>query len=199
MTDVFDLSDLDGQFLIASPTMSDRRFLRAVIYICAHSAEGSMGIVVNQPHGKVSFTDLLAHLGMIQSGDAIRIDSSPVGQLKIQRGGPVDEGRGFVLHSNDYFIDDCTLSIDDTVCLTATMEILRAISQDRGPRKAMLALGYAGWGPGQLQDEILANGWIVGPADPAIIFDPDIEDKWSAAIHRLGVRPDQVSDNFGYC
>ena len=138
---------LDGQFLIAMPTMQDKRFARTVVYVCAHSAEGAMGIMVNQPAAQITFRDLLVQLDIIPEGPEIRLPA-PARRMQVHRGGPVETGRGFVLHSADYFIENSTLPIDEHVCLTATLEILKAIAAGSGPESAILALGYAGWAPG---------------------------------------------------
>ncbi len=152
-------SYLDGQFLIAMPSMQDDRFARSVIYLCAHSDEGAMGIVVNQAVPQIDFTDLLVQLDIIPEGPEIRLPRT-ARRMVVQRGGPVETGRGFVLHSADYFVENSTLPIDDNVCLTATLDVLKAIATGSGPENAMLALGYAGWGAGQLENEIQANGWL---------------------------------------
>ena len=144
---------LDGQMLIAMPAMLDNRFARSVIYVCAHSSEGAMGIVVNHPAPNINFSDLLVKLNVIPSADAIRLPTR-TGVVKVMRGGPVETERGFVLHSADFFIENSTLPIDDGICLTATIDILKAIARGDGPESAILALGYAGWAPGQLENEI---------------------------------------------
>src|SRR5438105_13704859 len=149
---------LDGQMLIAMPAMRDERFSRSVIYVCAHSSEGAMGIVVNQPAANINFSDLLVQLEVIPATDLIQLPPQ-AGLVKVLKGGPVETGRGFVLHSADFFIEDATLPIDDGICLTATVDILKAIARGGGPKHAILALGYAGWGPGQLETEIQDNGW----------------------------------------
>src|SRR5437773_3118831 len=148
---------LDGQLLIAMPVMGDPRFERSVIYRCAHSADGAMGIIVNCPAGSIDFPELLVQLDIIDKADQIKL---PVNAetMKVLRGGPVDTGRGFVLHSSDFFIQDATLNIDEGICLTATVDILKAIAKGTGPKHAILALGYAGWAPGQLEYEIQHNG-----------------------------------------
>ena len=137
---------LDGQFLIAMPGMQDTRFSRTVVYVCAHSADGAMGIMINQPAPQITFRDLLVQLDIIPEGPEIRLPGS-ARRMLVHRGGPVETGRGFVLHSADYFIENSTLPIDEHVCLTATLEILKAIAVGTGPESAMLALGYAGWAP----------------------------------------------------
>ncbi len=188
---------LDGQLLIAMPGMADSRFDRSVIYVCAHSADGAMGIVLNQPAGNISFPDLLQQLDIISDDQAILLPSG-VDEMTVHRGGPVETGRGFVLHSPDYFIENSTLPIQDNVCLTATVEILKAIVDGDGPRNALLALGYAGWGAGQLEDEIQANGWLNCPADPGLIFGPDLDGKYDNALRKLGIAPGMLSSEAGH-
>ena len=139
--------------------MQDERFARSVIYICAHSSEGAMGIVVNQPAPNISFPDLLVKLDVIPAADLIQLPSR-AGGVKVLKGGPVETERGFVLHSADFFIENSTLPIDEGICLTATLDILKAIARGDGPASAILALGYAGWAPGQLETEIHDNGWL---------------------------------------
>src|ERR1700730_11799595 len=137
---------LDGQMLIAMPSMGDDRFARSVIYVCAHSTEGAMGIVVNQPAAHISFADLLVQLDVIPAAELIQLPTQ-AGVVKVLKGGPVDTQRGFVLHSSDFYSENSTLPIDEGVCLTATLDILKAIARGSGPRSAILALGYAGWAP----------------------------------------------------
>src|SRR3954462_7550891 len=139
---------LDGQLLIAMPVMGDPRFERSVIYLCAHSSEGAMGIIVNHPAGSINFPELLVQLDIIQKADQIRLPEN-AGMMKVLKGGPMDTGRGFVLHTSDFFIRDATLPIDDKICLPAGFDILTAIANGAGPKHAILALGYAGWAPGQ--------------------------------------------------
>jgi len=188
---------LDGHFLIAMPGMGDDRFARSVVYVCAHSSEGAMGIVINQRAPQISFHDLLVQLDIIPEGPEIRLPAQ-AGRMVVQRGGPVETGRGFVLHSADYFIENSTLPIDDNVSLTATLEILKALATGGGPRSAMLALGYAGWAPGQLETEIQANGWLHCRAEPELIFDTDLEAKYERALALLGVHPGMLSSEAGH-
>jgi putative transcriptional regulator len=188
---------LDGQFLLAMPGMADSRFTRSVVYICAHSPDGAMGIVINQPARKITFPDLLLQLDLVEPDDIIRLPT-PAEKLPVLKGGPVETGRGFVLHTADFFIDNSTLSIDDSVSLTATVDILRAIAKGDGPRKAMLALGYAGWSPGQLEEEIKQNGWLNVPADPGLLFDGDLEGKYGRALKLLGIDPAMLSGEAGH-
>jgi len=188
---------LDGQMLIAMPAMTDERFSRSLIYMCAHSTEGAMGIVVNHPASDISFTDLLVQLDVIP--DDKRIELPHRGELvRVLKGGPVETGRGFVLHSSDFFIENSTLPIDDGVCLTATLDILKAIAQGTGPKSAILALGYAGWAPGQLENEIQGNGWLHCPADSELIFGDDAENKYQRALQKIGITPGMLSSEAGH-
>jgi putative transcriptional regulator len=188
---------LDGQMLVAMPSMPDERFARTVIYMCAHSAEGAMGIVINQKAAKVTFADLLVQLDVVPSPEAIRLRPE-VGSVEILKGGPMEAERGFVLHSSDFNAGDQTVAIDKSVSLTATLDILRAIAEGAGPHKAALALGYASWGPGQLENEIAHNGWLTGPIDPALIFDPAHDQKYSRALKSIGVDPVFLSGEAGH-
>ncbi len=188
---------LDGQMLIAMPAMSDERFSRTVIYVCAHSSEGAMGIVVNQPASNVTFPDLLVQLDVIPAADRIILPSRAE-TVKVLKGGPVETGRGFVLHSADFFLENSTLPIDETVCLTATVEILKAIARGDGPASAVLALGYAGWAPGQLENEIQQNGWLHCTADKDLIFGTDITTKYVKALQKLGIDLAMLSSEAGH-
>ena len=179
---------LTGQLLVAMPQMEDSRFVRSVIYLCAHSAEGAMGLVVNKLMDNISFPDLLDQLNLAGS-------DAPDG-IKVHFGGPVETGRGFVLHSADY-VQDATLVIDDTVALTATIDILKAIATGKGPKHSLLALGYAGWGPGQLDDEIQRNGWLSVPADDGLIFGAGLDERWERAIAKLGINAGMLSGAAG--
>jgi putative transcriptional regulator len=188
---------LDGQVLIAMPTLADDRFARTVIYVCAHSAEGAMGIVVNKPAPHISFPDLLVQLDVISAGEEIRLTET-AGAIQVLRGGPVESGRGFVLHSADFVIEDSTLPIDDGICLTATLDILKAIAKGAGPKSALLALGYAGWAPGQLESEIQANGWLHCPADRALVFGERAETKYERALAKIGIDLGKLSGEAGH-
>jgi putative transcriptional regulator len=188
---------LDGQMLIAMPSMRDERFTRSVIYVCAHSSEGAMGIVVNQPAANINFPDLLVQLEVIPAADLIQLPRR-VGVVKVLKGGPVETGRGFVLHSADFFIENSTLPIDEGICLTATLDILKAIARGDGPASALLALGYAGWAPGQLESEIQENGWLHCSADPELIFGTDIEAKYEKALKKIGIDLGMLSSEAGH-
>ncbi|MGO4573481.1 YqgE/AlgH family protein [Microvirga sp. 2TAF3] len=188
---------LDGQLLVAMPGMVDERFARAVIYICAHSIEGAMGIVLNRPAANVSVPDLLVQLEIIPDLERILLPQK-VGRMQVLIGGPVETSRGFVLHSSDFHIAQSTLLIDDSVCLTATVDILRAIARGDGPENAILALGYAGWGAGQLENEIQANGWLNCPADAELIFNSSAELRYDLALRRIGIDPAMLSMEAGH-
>src|SRR5215470_6993655 len=183
--------------LIAMPTMPDERFARTLIYVCAHSSEGAMGIVVNQPAANVNFADLLVQLEVIQDNELIQLPRR-AGAVQVLKGGPVEPGRGFVLHSSDFFIENSTLPIDDGICLTATLDILKAIARGKGPESAVLALGYAGWGAGQLENEIQENGWLHCSADQELIFGADIEGKYGKALRKIGIDPGMLSSESGH-
>lgn len=188
---------LDGQMLIAMPTIRDAEFARTLIYLCAHSAEGAMGIVLNQPVENLPFAELLAQLNVVNDGARIMLPPS-VERIQVLRGGPVETGRGFVLHSADYFVEDSTMPIHGGISLTATLDILRAIAAGHGPRDALLALGYAGWGPGQLEAEIQANGWLTSSAIPDLLFNDEIGLRYEQALRRLGIDPAMLSSEAGH-
>jgi putative transcriptional regulator len=188
---------LDGQMLIAMPAMTDDRFARAVIYVCAHSSEGAMGIVVNQPAQNVKFPDLLVQLEVIPASERIQLPTMAA-DVKVLKGGPVETGRGFVLHSSDFFIENSTLPIAEGICLTATLDILKAIARGNGPHEAVLALGYAGWAPGQLEQEIQQNGWLHCTADQDLIFGNDVEHKYERALRKLGIDLAMLSSEAGH-
>lgn len=188
---------LDGHFLVAMPGMSDQRFARSVIYVCAHTPEGSMGIVVNQAAQNLKFPDLLVQLDIMEAEETIRLPAHAKG-VNVLRGGPVESGRGFVIHSSDFFLDASTVSIDDSICLTTTIDILRAIARGEGPHRAILALGYAGWSPGQLETEIQRNDWLSCPADHDLIFDGNLETKYERVMRLIGVDPAKLSSSAGH-
>jgi putative transcriptional regulator len=188
---------LDGQMLIAMPAMSDERFARTVIYVCAHSTEGAMGIIVNQPAQNIKFPDLLVQLEVIPASERIQLPTQAE-DVKVLKGGPVETGRGFVLHSADFFIENSTLPIDEGICLTATLDILKAIARGNGPENAILALGYAGWAPGQLEEEIQQNGWLHCDADPELIFGSDVGGKYEKALRKIGIDLGMLSSEAGH-
>lgn len=187
---------LDGQLLIAMPIMTDKRFARSVIYLCAHSAEGAMGLIINQRAPHIRFPELLKQLS-IAPGGGDDDEPDPLG-VEVHVGGPVETGRGFVLHSDDYYVADSTLPIDDGVSLTATIDILKAIAGGKGPDRAILALGYSGWRPGQLESEIAANGWLHCPADADLLFGRDLEQKYGRAMSKIGIDPSHLVSDAGH-
>ena len=187
--DIKDTGYLTGHLLVAMPSMRDPRFARTVIYLCAHSSDGAMGLVVNRLIGSITFPDLLEQLG---------IDNSDVDkEIRVHFGGPVESGRGFVLHSSDYE-QDATLQVSEKVGLTATVDILRDLAAGGGPRLSLLALGYAGWGPGQLDSEIQANGWLHVAADEGLVFDDELDRKWERAFGKLGFDLSMLSGDAGH-
>jgi putative transcriptional regulator len=186
---------LDDQFLIAMPGMKDDRFTRSVIYVCAHSDEGAMGLIINQAQ-QMLFPDLLVQLGILDEQEAIRLPA-PARDFVIRNGGPVDRSRGFVLHTGDYKVDS-SLPVSGDICLTATVDILRAISLGRGPRRALMALGYSGWGAGQLEREIADNGWLTCPAIPEFLFDSDMDRKYDRILASIGVDLAHLSATAGH-
>jgi putative transcriptional regulator len=190
-------TSLEGQFLIAMPALRDGPFARAVVYMCAHREDGAMGLIVNQRADEIDFAELLTQLGIVPGEPAIRLPPRAEA-VRVVRGGPVETGRGFVLHSADYGATDSTVKIADDVCLTATIDILRAIAMGTGPAQAVLALGYAGWSSGQLESEILANGWLTCPADPDLIFSADDASKYDRALAKLGVNVGMLSSDAGH-
>jgi putative transcriptional regulator len=184
------VSPLIGQLLVAMPQMQDPRFARSVVYMCAHSEEaGAMGLVINKTIDSLTVDELYKHLNI----DALSANRP----VPVHFGGPVDPGRGFVLHSADYR-EEATLGIGSEFAMTATLDILRALGKGEGPRRSLLALGYAGWAPGQLDAEIQANGWLSVPADPALVFDEAQEAKWQRALAKLGVSPEMLSADAGH-
>jgi putative transcriptional regulator len=180
---------LTGQLLIAMPTMADPRFAQSVIFMCAHTPDGAMGIVVNRPLAQPSFDELLKQLDI----DPV----PPARRIRLCSGGPVENARGFVLHTADW-TGEGSLRVDDALALTASLDILKAIAEGGGPRAGLLALGYAGWGPGQLDSEITQNAWLFGPADEALVFGEDHETKWRRALAKLHIDPGSLSGAAGH-
>lgn len=176
-----DSINLNGRILIAMPSMGDSRFAKSVIFICSHSEKGAMGLIINKPTDDLKFRDLLKQL---------EIEAPPSGRsIQVHVGGPVEFGRGFVLHSADYDQSEATLKIGDEFGMTATLDILEDIALGDGPNQAILAMGYAGWGPGQLEDEIVHNGWLIGDATNALVFSDADSGKWQAALELMGINP----------
>lgn len=182
---------LAGQILIAMPSMSDPRFARTVIYLCAHNADGAMGLVLNRVISSITFGDLLEELKVEEPAPGE--ESSPA----IHFGGPVETGRGFVLHSSDYVGPD-SMPLSEKLALTATVDVLKAIATGTGPRRHLLALGYAGWGPGQLDGELHENAWLSVEADPDLVFGDDLDEKWERALAKLGISASLLSTDAGH-
>ncbi len=180
---------LDGKLLIAMPGMGDPRFDKAVVFMCAHSAEGAMGLIINKPARALKFDDLMTQLGIDWDGEL----ASP----KVHHGGPVEHGRGFVLHSRDYNSEGSSMKIGDDFGMTATLDILTDIALGKGPKRALLALGYTGWAPGQLEAELQANGWLIADVDSELVFAAKDAEKWQAAIEGLGIDPRMLSSEGG--
>jgi putative transcriptional regulator len=189
----FDVSDralvgggiFEGKLLLALPGFSDGGcFDKSVIYVCAHSDDGAMGVIVNQLMPMVEFDDLLTQMNLPQSRILIRPD--------VLFGGPVETMRGFVIHSNEY-MEDSSIDISDTLALNATVDILESIAMGQGPKNSLFTLGYAGWGPGQLEREVQENTWLVLDSDEDILFNPNLEGKWEAALAKLGVSVEQLT------
>lgn len=188
---------LEGQLLLAMPTMTDKRFRRAVIYMCRHSDDSAMGIIINQRAKNLTFPRLLKQLNLVTAETFADLPDA-VAAKTVHVGGPVATERGFVLHSDDYRIDDSTLSIGKGFCLTATIDILKAIATGEGPSESILALGYSGWAGGQLESEIQANGWLHCPADRELVFADDVELIYDRALSKLGVDPTFLVSNAGH-
>ncbi len=180
---------LTGQLLVAMPNMQDARFERSVIYLCVHNADGAMGLVINQIADELSFPELLDQLGIESAGAGVG--------LPIHVGGPVESGRGFVLHTSDY-AQGSTIQVNETVSLTATVDILKDIAEGRGPRRALLALGYAGWGAGQLDGEIQQNSWLNVNADESLLFGDHPNTKWEQSLAKLGIDLSLLSGQAGH-
>lgn len=189
MVKVTDSIDLNGKLLIAMPGMEDQRFASSVVFMCAHSDDGAMGLIVNKPTDELQLTDLLEQLE-IPTGSGGR-------DIRVHFGGPVELGRGFVLHSADYVSSDATMEVDENFGMTATQDVLEAIATGNGPDTAILMLGYAGWEPGQLEAEIGNNGWLIADATPELVFGPDSSLKWTQALQSMGIDPLMLSVEAG--
>jgi putative transcriptional regulator len=189
---------LDGQLLIAMPSMNDPNFARSVVYLCAHSAEGAMGLVINQRARDITFLGLLEQLEVIGKDGEHENARDEIAERDVLIGGPVETNRGFVLHSGDYKSEETTLSVCDDFGLTATLDVLRAMLAGHGPARSLLALGYAGWSPGQLESEIQANGWLHCAAEADLVFDAPIDEKYDLALASLGIDPSHLSSFAGH-
>lgn len=185
-------ANLAGRLLIAMPGMGDPRFEKTVIFMCAHSSDGAMGLVVNRPAEDIGFADLL---------DQLSIPHEPgIGFPSVCLGGPVEHGRGFVLHSGDYADNPATLRVDARFAMTATLDVLKDIARGQGPAQSLLALGYSGWGPGQIESELQANAWLVGDigdAAPSLVFEQESAGKWASALTTMGIDPRLLSAGGG--
>ncbi|MGF1446403.1 MAG: YqgE/AlgH family protein [Pikeienuella sp.] len=172
---------LSGQLLIAMPDMADPRFHRTVVFLCAHSSDGAMGLIVNKPAESLALKDLFERLSIPVS--------ERIAAERVRFGGPVETGRGFVLHSSDYHAEDATMKVDPETSMTATLDILHAMAEGIGPEQAMVALGYSGWAPGQLEQELQRNAWLHCPPDAGLLFDGANDSKWERALAKIGVDP----------
>lgn len=186
---------LENHFLIAMPGMRDERFSRSVIYLCAHGEDGAMGLIINRPQ-QLAFPDILVQLGILDQQEAIRLPRE-ARDLPVRNGGPVDRSRGFVLHTDDVMVES-SMPVSESICLTATVDMLRAISMGQGPRHALMALGYAGWGAGQLENEIGENGWLTCPATPELLFEGEIERKYDGVLAAIGIDAAHLSQVAGH-
>ncbi|MCV6547810.1 MAG: YqgE/AlgH family protein [Cohaesibacter sp.] len=191
-------SNLEGQFLVAMPSVKGPHFERSVVYICSHDAQGAMGLVVNQVSNQITFPDLLKQIDILgESAGAISLPA-PARKMQVLDGGPVDQGRGFVLHSGDYVLKDSTLEVANDICLTATIEILRDLAEGTGPSSALLTLGYAGWSAGQLEEEMQNNSWLTCQAEPNILFKCAPEDLYDRSLALMGIDLSMLSSDVGH-
>lgn len=191
-----DCTNLEGQLLVAMPKMGDARFEKTVIYICAHSAEGSMGFIINKPLETPRPKDFLTQLNIVTEKESDKIPTQLM-DGDLYSGGPVEPGRGFVLHSAEYE-GQSTIKVAKDVYLTATLEILREIAFGRGPTKYILALGYSGWSAGQLEEEISSNGWLIAKADADLIYSDNYDAKYNQAMNNMGIDPALLSTDAGH-
>lgn len=182
---------LQGQLLIAMPDMSDPRFKRCVVQLCAHSDDGAMGLIINNRLDDLNLGELFEQIELASADDEVPVSDANAGR-PVYNGGPVDTHRGFVLHSPDYYSEDASLKVTETVCLTATPDVLNAIAIGEGPLSSLVALGYAGWSPGQLEAELGANVWLNCPSDPSIVFAQDDADKYALAMAKIGIDPSHL-------
>lgn len=180
---------LAGKLLVAMPGIGDPRFDHSVIFMCQHDGEHAMGLVINKPKEELTISDVLDHLGISAAGDAAK--------RAVMDGGPVQPDRGYVLHSPDFATEGATQSVTEGIALTATRDVLEAVAGDHAPQRFVLALGYSGWGAGQLEDELKKNAWLIVEPSDAIIFGESHDDKWRAAIKSLGIDPGQLMGDIG--
>lgn len=191
------MESLKGQFLVAMPTMGDERFRESVIYLVGHGEEGAMGLMVNQPVEDLTFVDVLDELGLTGGGDTISVPSR-VRDIEVLRGGPVQRGRGFVLHSPDYFREENSYAVNDDICLTATLDVLKSMAFLDTPSDAVFALGYCGWAPGQLENELSLNGWLTVPYSRDLLFGSPLEARYDIALGQLGITRATLSGSAGH-
>lgn len=191
-------SGLSGHLLIAMPTMTDPNFSETVIYICAHSEDGAMGLIINRQAENIDFTDLLEKIFTPEGSNPITLTQSEQSLPYIHLGGPIESGRGFVLHSADYHSSEHTFAVNKNISLTATLDILKAIANGNGPSNSLLALGYAGWAPGQLEQELSETGWLHCPANTDLIFNTEAEKKYQRAFDALGINPAHLVNETGH-
>ncbi|TLP45649.1 YqgE/AlgH family protein [Cohaesibacter sp. CAU 1516] len=191
-------TSLEGKFLVAMPTLKGPFFERSVVYLCSHSDDGAMGLVVNQISTQITFPDLLRQVDILSDDDQSINLPAPARNMQVLNGGPVDQGRGFVLHSADFKLESSTLDVSDDICLTATIEILRALAEGKGPQSALLTLGYAGWSPGQLEEELQSNSWLTCSADQSLLFECEAEDRYQRSLDLMGIDLTMLSSEAGH-
>jgi putative transcriptional regulator len=191
------MNSLKGEFLVAMPGMGDERFRDTVVYIVGHGDEGAMGLVINRPVEDMSFADILEELGLGEKDEIIRMPST-VRDREVLRGGPMQRGRGFVLHSPDYFREGNSYVVNDEICLTATLDILKAMAFKHEPADAVFALGYCGWAPGQLENEIAMNGWLTVPFSRSLLFGSQLSERYDMALSQLGITRATLSGAAGH-
>lgn len=191
------MESLKGQFLVAMPAMGDERFHESVIYVVGHGDEGAMGLIVNQPVEDLNFADILDELGLTAGPEAINLPSR-VRDREVLRGGPVQRGRGFVLHSPDYFREENSYVVNDEICLTATLDVLKSMAFLNTPSDAVFALGYCGWAPGQLENEISLNGWLTVPYSRELLFGSALSERYDMALGQLGITRATLSGAAGH-
>lgn len=190
------MDTLKGQFLVATPDMGDERFAETVVYLIAHGEDGAMGLVINQPMPDMRLSDVLAEIDLGENAETIRIPERLLKQ-DVFKGGPVDSSRGFVLHTSDYFRDGNSFPVDGDICLTATLDVLRAIAEGKGPKRSLLALGYCGWSAGQLEEELRQNGWLTAARSDELLFTVPARKKYEAALATIGVTRATLSPTSG--
>jgi putative transcriptional regulator len=191
------MESLKGQFLVAMPAMGDERFHESVIYVVGHGDEGAMGLMVNQPLEDLKFVDVLEELGISKPDEGIKVPSR-IREREVLRGGPVQRGRGFVLHTPDYFREENSYAVNDEICLTATLDVLKSMAFHDKPSDAVFALGYCGWAPGQLENEISLNGWLTVPFSRQLLFGSPLNDRYDIALSQLGITRATLSGAAGH-